>query len=166
MLIPNEANLLTIVSYSPFPLHLQHDITNYQPTLFVDSRGAFYVLFVGALSGGLAFIIGFLAHRFAFLVSAGFAFLAFLCEAVGCIIWTVIIHRVRNNINGAGVGITVEYGVGLWLYWASTGCLLLATLPCGLDLPFYSVLQGKVVADLLLALALLPYSHHWMHCWT
>lgn len=103
---------------------------------FVDSdylgsytRGAFYVLFVGTLAGGLAFLIGFLAHRFAFLISAILAFFAFLCGAVGCIIWTVIIHRTRSALSAAATGITVEYGVGLWLYWASTGCLLLAVLP-------------------------------------
>lgn len=46
---------------------------------------------------------------------------------------TVIIHRVKNSLSGADVGITVDYGVGLWLYWASTGCLLLAVLPCELS---------------------------------
>ena len=54
----------------------------------INSKGAFYVLFVGAAAGGLALITGFLAHRIAFLLAAMLTFFAFLCEAVGCIIWT------------------------------------------------------------------------------
>jgi len=93
------------------------------------SKGAFYVLFIGAVLGGLPLITGFLAHRFAFLVAAILTLLAFLCEAVGCIIWTIIIHKSKSAVNGLNAGITVSYGNALWIYWASTGCLLFAILP-------------------------------------
>ncbi|CAD6564274.1 MAG: hypothetical protein CYPHOPRED_003240 [Cyphobasidiales sp. Tagirdzhanova-0007] len=95
------------------------------------SKGAFYVLFIGAVAGGLALITGFLAHRIAFLLAAMLTFFAFLCEAVGCIIWTVIIEKTKSSISGTGIN--VSYGDGLWLYWASTGCLFLAALPSGRD---------------------------------
>jgi len=93
------------------------------------SKAAFYLLIIGTILGGLALIMGFFAHRFAYLVCALLTLFAFLCTAVGCIIWTVIIARTKQSINSAGVGILVSYGNALWIYWAATGCLLFAVLP-------------------------------------
>jgi hypothetical protein len=96
----------------------------------LHSKAAFYLLIIGTILGGLALVIGFLAHRVAFLLAAVLAFLGFLLTIAGCIIWVVILSRVRSSINGNGSGVNVSYGNALWIYFASSGCLLFATLPC------------------------------------
>jgi len=93
------------------------------------TKAAFYLLIIGTILGGLALVIGFLAHRVAFLLAAVLAFLGFLLTIAGCIIWVVILSRVRSSINGNGSGVNVSYGNALWIYFASSGCLLFATLP-------------------------------------
>jgi len=99
------------------------------------SRIAFYFIFVGALIAGLALFIGFGAHRFAYLFTAALAFLAAILIAVGGIIWSVIIAKVKSSINNLGVtggvplGLYVNYGNALWMIWAAVGALLLSVLP-------------------------------------
>jgi len=93
------------------------------------TKAAFYVLIIGTILGGLALICGLLANRFAYILAAAFSLIGFLCLAVGCIIWTVILSRVRSSVQGSGSGISVSYGNALWLYWAATGCLLFSILP-------------------------------------
>lgn len=119
------------------PTQFETQVSNAIPTsVFTDdsylsrySKAAFYMLFIGTIAGFLAFVTGFLARRFAFLLAASFALFAFLCELVGCIIWTVIIARTRNAVNGSNSGLHVSYGNALWIYWSATGCLMFAVPP-------------------------------------
>jgi len=96
---------------------------------------AFYFIFVGLILAALAFTIGFGAHRYAYMVTAALAFIAAVLLAVGAIIWTVIVGKVKSGINGLSViggvplGLSVGYGNGLWLLWAAVGALLLSILP-------------------------------------
>lgn len=74
-------------------------LANRTLTSTINSKGAFYVLFIGAVAGGLALILGFLAHRYAFLLAALLAVFAFLCEAVGCVIWTGECGKIQSTLS-------------------------------------------------------------------
>lgn len=78
---------------------------------------------------------GLILCRFAFILGALTALLAFLLVGVGAAIYTAIIYRARRSINGATVangtplGIHVAYGNALWMIWGAVGALLLAIVP-------------------------------------
>ncbi|KAH8919740.1 hypothetical protein BT69DRAFT_1266317 [Atractiella rhizophila] len=101
------------------------------------SQAAFYFLFIGALFSGIALIFGFGAHRYAYLLAAGFAFAAGALQAVGAIIWTVIVAKIKNDINDLVVGSPVQtplgikfsYGSALWIIWGSVAALLFSIVP-------------------------------------
>jgi len=127
---------------SDVPSALSTDVQNALPNTTFTSEGylnsttkaAFYLFFIGTILAGLSFFLGLLAHRFAFLFSAICGILAFVTIAVGAVIWTVIISRVRSGINdvtlgGTALGITVHYGNGLWITWAAAGAALLSVFP-------------------------------------
>lgn len=92
------------------------------PTKFyaTNRKASFYLLFIGTCLAGLSLFLGFVAHRFAFLLSAVLAFLTFLLLGVGAAIYTIIISRTKSALNGATVGgtplgITASYGNSIWM---------------------------------------------------
>ncbi|KAM0754646.1 hypothetical protein T439DRAFT_321678 [Meredithblackwellia eburnea MCA 4105] len=99
------------------------------------TKAANYLVFIGSILAALAMLIGLVAHRFAFLLGAIFSFISFLALAVGLVIYTIIIVRVKaavNNykVNGTtSLGLEFEMGNALWLMWAATGCMLIAVAP-------------------------------------
>lgn len=111
-------------------------LTNFIPdSTFRDSSyladytlPAFYLVFVGTVLTGLAFLIGFLAARFAFLFAALSAFLGALCLAVGAAIFTAVYVKTKDSI-GTQYGITLEYGNALWFIWAAFAADALAIIP-------------------------------------
>lgn len=124
------------------PSALTTDYNNALPNTTFTSQGylnsitkaAFYLFFIGAIAAGVSLFLGFLAHRFAFLLSALFGLVAFVCIAAASTIWTIVISRVRSGIDGATLGgeplgITVHYGNGLWITWAAAGAALLSIFP-------------------------------------
>jgi len=127
---------------SDVPADLQTVVTNSLPGTTFSSNGylnsitkaAFYLYFIGAIAIFVSFILGLLAHRFAFLFSALFGIVAFIALAAAAVIWTVVISRVRSGINnailaGTPLGITVSYGNALWITWGAAGAALLSVLP-------------------------------------
>lgn len=82
-----------------------------------------------ATQAGITMLIGLVAHRFAFVLGALTALIGALLLAVGLVMWTVIIARVRNSVSFANAGISVNYGNGLWISWAACGALFLAIIP-------------------------------------
>lgn len=90
------------------------------------TQAAFYLLFIGTCAAGVAFLVGILSHRFAFLFAALFSLLAAACIAVGAAIWTAIVYKVRDSVNNANLGITAGYGNLIWLSWAAFGASLVA----------------------------------------
>ncbi|SCV72446.1 BQ2448_3983 [Microbotryum intermedium] len=99
------------------------------------TKAANYLVFIGSILAALAMLVGFGAHRFAFFFGAVVSLLAFLMLAVGAVIYTVLISRVKaavNNVTVSGValGIKVAYGNALWLLWGATAAAFLAIIPC------------------------------------
>lgn len=99
------------------------------------TRAAFYLIFIGAILAGISLFISIAAERFAWLLGAIAALLSGVSLAAAAIIWTIMIVKLRGAVNNATVGagtplgITVSYGVALWLLWAAAGAMLVATLP-------------------------------------
>lgn len=90
------------------------------------TNAAFYLLFIGTILAGLAFLFGVLANRFAFLFAALLSLGAAACLAAGVAIWTALIARIRNTLDQNGLGLTVDYGVSIWMAWAAFGATALA----------------------------------------
>ncbi|CAO1618837.1 unnamed protein product [Jaminaea pallidilutea] len=92
------------------------------------SRVANIIILVGTILTGLAFLTGFLAHRFCFALAALQCLGAAGCLAVGAAIWTAIIYKVRASIPD-NAGISADYGYTLWFTWASLAAVTLAIVP-------------------------------------
>lgn len=82
-----------------------------------------YLLFVGTILIGVAFLITCLVHFSALVIAAFFAFLAFALLASGASLWTYVIYQVRDIV---GNTIDYQYGNALWMSWAAVGCALLS----------------------------------------
>ncbi|SCZ92372.1 BZ3500_MvSof-1268-A1-R1_Chr5-2g07814 [Microbotryum saponariae] len=98
------------------------------------TKVANYLVFIGSILAALAMLVGFGAHRFAFLFGAIVSLLAFLLLAAGAIIYTILLARVKAAINNATIsgvafGIKVAYGNALWLLWGATAAAFLAVIP-------------------------------------
>jgi len=83
------------------------------------THAAFYLIFIGTILAGLAFLVGVTANRVAFLLAAILSLAAAACLAAGAGIWTAIIAKSRSSVNGSTIGVTVNYGNALWFTWAS-----------------------------------------------
>ena len=93
------------------------------------SQAAFWLIFIGTVLAGLSFLTGFLAHRFAFLLSALLSLIAAVALAAGAAIWTAMLVKSRQSVNDANLGLVVNYGYLLWFTWASFGATLIAFVP-------------------------------------
>lgn len=95
------------------------------------TNAANYIAFVGTVVVGAAFLVAFLAHRFAFLLAALLALAAAALLFVSSAIWTAIIYRVRHSIadQAASAGIDVHYGNAIWMCWAAAAAAVLAVVP-------------------------------------
>ncbi|EPQ28791.1 uncharacterized protein PFL1_03594 [Pseudozyma flocculosa PF-1] len=88
------------------------------------SQAAFWLIFIGTILTGLAWLTGFTANRFGFFGAAIFAFLAALALGVGAAIETAIYTKARDAI-GNQYGLNLDYGNALWFIWAAfVGCVL------------------------------------------
>lgn len=92
------------------------------------SRVANVILLVGTILTGLAFLTGFLAHRFCFAFAALECLGAAGCLAVGSAIWTAIIYKAKKAIPD-NTGVDIDYGNALWFSWASFAAVTLAIVP-------------------------------------
>ena len=111
------------------------------------SAAGYWLIFLSAIFTGVALfrwvcvystdisnthsISGVIPIRYTIAFGGVFALLAFLTVAVGASILTALIVKMRH-VNSDALGVTVHYGVSLWLVWITTFILLLAT-------PFYFV---------------------------
>ncbi|WFD32796.1 hypothetical protein MSPP1_003847 [Malassezia sp. CBS 17886] len=87
------------------------------------SRAGMYLLFVGTVILGVAFLVTCLVHMSALVIAGFLTFLGFACVVSGSSIWTYVIHKA---ISGQPDGIQINYGNALWMAWAATGSSLIA----------------------------------------
>ncbi|PAV22258.1 SUR7 family [Pyrrhoderma noxium] len=103
------------------------------------TRAAYYLLLMGSIFAALAMITGIPKRTYTFLLSTMFAILGTGLLFIGCVIYTVVINKMKD-VNRANVtnsetgvvtplGITVSAGSSLWLFWASFVCLFLSITP-------------------------------------
>lgn len=91
--------------------------------LHEKSTAAFYLVFIGTILIGVAFLITCLIHMSALVIAGIFAFLAFALLLCGAAIYTYIIHEFKKASSPAFL---FDYGDSLWFTWASVGCALFA----------------------------------------
>ncbi|EKM60817.1 uncharacterized protein PHACADRAFT_246980 [Phanerochaete carnosa HHB-10118-sp] len=118
-------------------------ISELPPTTFSNSqylgefsRAAYYLLLLGSVASGLAFLVGLFRHALGFLASTVFAIFGSLFLLIGSVIWTVIIKKAQgintvmiHTTPPTPLGITVSLGDGLLLAWAAWACLVVSVLP-------------------------------------
>lgn len=99
------------------------------------TTAASYLLFVGAIATALCMLIGFVAHKGAYVLGAILALISALALAIGLVIYTVIFSRIISAIsdvqvaNNVDLGIDVAYGNALWLMWGAAAAIIFAVLP-------------------------------------
>lgn len=98
---------------------IQNDLSS----IHTKTVAGMYLLFVGTILIGVAFLITCLVHFSALVIAAFFAFLAFALLVSGASLWTYVIHHVRDLV---GNTIDYQYGNALWMSWAAVGCALLS----------------------------------------
>jgi len=92
------------------------------------SHAAFWLIFIGTVLAGLTFLLGFLAHRFAFLVAALVALLGAAALGAGAAIFTAILVKARDSIADVA-GAQLHLTNALWMMWAAFGALTLSIVP-------------------------------------
>ncbi|WFD24884.1 hypothetical protein MEQU1_003590 [Malassezia equina] len=87
------------------------------------TRAAFYLLFVGTIIAGVAFLVSVLTHMAALSISSILAFLAFAVLVAGAGIETYFIAKMKDN---SAQLVQVDYGNALWMFWAAAGACMFA----------------------------------------
>jgi len=87
------------------------------------TRAAFYLLFVGTIIAGVAFIVSLLTHMAALSIASILAFLAFAVLVAGAGIETYFIAKMKDN---SAQFVQVDYGNALWMFWAAAGACLVS----------------------------------------
>ncbi|ORY55531.1 actin cortical patch SUR7/pH-response regulator pali [Leucosporidium creatinivorum] len=99
------------------------------------TTAASYLVFVGAIAAALCMLIGFVAHKGAYVLGAILALISALTLAIGLVIYTVIFSRIISAISDVQVaenvdlGVDVAYGNALWLMWGAAAAIIFAVLP-------------------------------------
>ncbi|CAO1620176.1 unnamed protein product [Parajaminaea phylloscopi] len=92
------------------------------------SRVANIIILAGTILTGLAFLTGFLAHRFCFAFAALEALGAAGCLGVGAALWTAILYKAKNSVPD-NIGIVIHYGNALWMTWGAFAAITLSIIP-------------------------------------
>ncbi|WFD21283.1 hypothetical protein MCAP1_003544 [Malassezia caprae] len=87
------------------------------------TRAAFYLLFVGTIIAGVAFIVSVLIHMAALSIASILSFLAFAVLVAGAGIETYFIANMKDN---SAEFVQVDYGNALWMFWAAAGACLVS----------------------------------------
>ncbi|EIM83303.1 uncharacterized protein STEHIDRAFT_123740 [Stereum hirsutum FP-91666 SS1] len=144
-------NSTTARRYEPFDALTADMIANYtqiteaiiKGTSFQDdnyqastSKAAYYLLLLGTICAGLAFLTGVIKHTVAFLFSAFISIVGSILLLAGSALWTVMLKKSQdiNNIDvgdtdSVPFGITVDVGQGIFLMWAGLACLVVSIIP-------------------------------------
>ncbi|KAG2023129.1 hypothetical protein CC2G_000820 [Coprinopsis cinerea AmutBmut pab1-1] len=101
-----------------------------------STKAAYWMILLGTVCAGLAFITGIPKHNYTFCVSTLFAVAGSILLLIGASIWTVVIKRTEavndlivNAPTVIPVGIKVSAGKGLTLLWVSFAALTASVIP-------------------------------------
>ena len=111
--IPGSANNINLPA-----IENQPSITNY-------TRAAFYLLFVGTILVGVAFLVSLLFHPAALSMAVILTFFGFALLVCGASIDTYFINQLKNHTLGIQSSM-IEFGNALWMFWAAVGAALFA----------------------------------------
>lgn len=82
---------------------------------------AFYLLFVGTILVGVAFLVSLLWHMSMLTIASILNFLGFCLLVSGAIIYTYFVSTMRHKS-----ALDIDYGNALWMFWAAIGASLFA----------------------------------------
>ncbi|EPQ61097.1 hypothetical protein GLOTRDRAFT_53842 [Gloeophyllum trabeum ATCC 11539] len=102
-----------------------------------QSNSAYYLLLLGTICAGLAFLLGMAKQTITFLASSILAILGSIFLLAGAAIWTAVVHKaasvndlvVGSSSSPTPLGITISVGNGIYLAWAAFACLVVSILP-------------------------------------
>ncbi|KAG9104585.1 hypothetical protein FRC06_001051 [Ceratobasidium sp. 370] len=112
-----------------------------QQSTFVDSgyladytRAGFWLVFLGTLSAGIAFLGGLYKHTMTFMVSTVFSMFGAGCLLIGASIYTAVLNKAKSIntytiADGTPLGIVVTTGAQLPLVWVAFVLLFLSMGP-------------------------------------
>lgn len=86
------------------------------------TKAGFYLLFVGTILTGVAFIVSLLFVAPVMSLATILTFLAFAVLVCGAVMETYFISKMKSS----PAGVIVHYGNALWMFWAAIGCTLFA----------------------------------------
>jgi len=102
-----------------------------QQSTFVDSgyladytRAGFWLVFLGTLSAGIAFLGGLYKHTMTFMISTVFSIFGSGCLLIGASILTAVLNKAKSInsytvADGTPLGIVVSIGPALYLVWVA-----------------------------------------------
>jgi len=130
----------TILSDTPEMYQIQTRYVLPPQSTFVDSgyladytRAGFWLVFLGTISAGIAFLNGLYTATMTFMLSTVFSMFGSGCLLIGASILTAVLNNAKsiNNfmVGGAPLGIVVTIGPALYLVWAAFVLLFLSMGP-------------------------------------
>ncbi|KAF8319369.1 hypothetical protein DL93DRAFT_2164581 [Clavulina sp. PMI_390] len=97
------------------------------------SKAGFVFVFFGTVATFLTFLAGLIRHNATFTIAFVLSIISTLTLLIGASIYTALIGQMQPinsyEVYSTSIGITVTYGVALWLIWASFAADLVAIFP-------------------------------------
>lgn len=98
------------------------------------TRAGFWLVFLGTLSAGIAFLSGLYKSTMTFMMSTVFSMFGAGCLLIGASILTAVLNKAKsiNNytvINGAPLGIEMSIGPAIYLIWTAFVLLFISMGP-------------------------------------
>ncbi|KAJ1310262.1 hypothetical protein OPQ81_007004 [Rhizoctonia solani] len=131
----------TVIGDTPDFYQTQTQFVLPHDSAFVDSvyladytRAGFWLVFLGTLSAGIAFLSGLYKSTMTFMISTVFSMFGAGCLLIGASILTAVLNKAKsiNNytvVDGTPLGIIVSTGSALSLVWAAFVLLFLSMGP-------------------------------------
>lgn len=131
----------TILGDTPTLYNIQTQFLLPKESTFVDSgyladytRAGFWLVFLGTLSAGIAFLGGLYKHTLTFMMSTVFSMFGAGCLLIGASIYTAVLNKAKSInsytvADGTPLGIEVSVGPALYLVWTAFVLLFLSMGP-------------------------------------
>lgn len=131
----------TIINDTPEVYQIQTKYVLPQASTFVDSgyladytRAGFWLVFLGTLSAGIAFLSGLHKSTMTFMMSTVFSMFGAGCLLIGASILTAVLNKAKSINNytvadGTPLGIIVTIGPAIYLIWTAFVLLFISMGP-------------------------------------